>query len=219
VFDLSDHNYTQIGTWVGVAMFLLMAWQYLEARVWGGDIAEAARTQKGVLVRLWKNRTIIVALIGLAAVAWLHWRPETGCEAQKGTLIDWLKQAQEEGIPRVEFTPAWLTLDRNNAFKSGALSIIRASGNLPGTRIETVGEPETSKFANALVDMFIICSFPIQDDGQGNRVGIPTAHRLAPGITISAPVPSLAGEAVRVGFERIGIQRDGPLTTHAMAIT
>jgi hypothetical protein len=54
--------------------------------------------------------------------------------------------------------------------------------------------------------MFITSSFPIQDDGQGNRVGIPTTHRLAPGITISAPLPSLAAEAVRVGFERIGIQ-------------
>jgi hypothetical protein len=148
-----------------------------------------------------------VALVGLVIVAWLHWRPETGFEAQKETLIGWLKQAQEERIPRIEFTPAWLTLDnRQNTFRSGATSIIIASGNLPSTKIETVAEPESSKFANALVDMFINSGFGIQDDGQGNHVGIPTTHRLAPGITIGAPVPSLAAEALRVGFERIGIQ-------------
>jgi len=104
------------------------------------------------------------------------------------------------------FTPSWLTFGRVTTFKSGALSVINASGNLPSTKIETVAEPESSKFANALVDVFIISGFPIQDDGQGNRVGIPTTHRLAPGITIAAPVPSLAAEAVRVGLERMGIQ-------------
>jgi hypothetical protein len=104
------------------------------------------------------------------------------------------------------FTSAWLTPDRQHTFTLGAGSIVNASGNLPSTKIETVAEPESSKFASALVDMFIISGFPIQDDGQGNRVGIPTTHRLAPGITISAPVQSLAAEGVRVGFERIGIQ-------------
>ena len=207
MLDLSDHTLTEIGTWVQVAILLFMLWQHYPPRLWRhGTNAEARTQRQGVLASLWENRTIIVALFGLAVVAWLHWRPETGFEAQKETLITWLKQAQEERIPRIEFTPAWLTLDRNNTFKSGALSIIRASGNLPPTRIETVAEPESSKFANALVDVFLYCGFPIQDDGQGNHVGIPTTHRLAPGITISAPAPSLAAEAVRVGFERIGIQ-------------
>ena len=77
---------------------------------------------------------------------------------------------------------------------------------MPPTRTEIVAESESGKFANALLDMFIISGVPIQTGAQGNRVvGLPT-HRLDPGIAIVAPVPSLAAEAVRVGFERIGIQ-------------
>ena len=104
------------------------------------------------------------------------------------------------------FTPAWLTLDRRNTFKSGMLSILNAAGNLPPTKIETVAEPQTQSFARALVDLFILSGFQPKDFGQGDYVGTPTTHRLATGITIVAPVPSLAAEALRVGFERMGIQ-------------
>jgi hypothetical protein len=209
VLDLSDHTLTQIGTWVQVAILLFMVWQHYGPRLWGGGVNSAARTQtQGVLASLWENRTIIVALVGLVIVAWLHLRPETGYEAQKGTLITWLKRAQEERTPPIEFTPSWLGRSAHSGyidFRSGATSIINASGNLPPTKIETVAEPESSKFANALVNMFVVSGLPIQDDGQGNHVGVPTTHRLAPGITIAAPVPSSAAEAVRVGFERMGL--------------
>jgi hypothetical protein len=104
------------------------------------------------------------------------------------------------------FTPAWLTPERHNTFRVGAGSIILASGNMPPTRMDVVAEPESSKFASTLADMFLLSGFSIQTDDQGNRVGIPTTHRLTPGITIVAPVPSLAAEALRIGLERIGIQ-------------
>ena len=77
---------------------------------------------------------------------------------------------------------------------------------MPPTRTEIVAESESSKFASALLDMFIYSGIGIKTDSRGSRiVGLPT-HRLDPGITIVAPVPSLAAEALRVGFERIGIQ-------------
>jgi hypothetical protein len=108
------------------------------------------------------------------------------------------------------YAAAYLTPDRQTVFRSGALSIINAAGNLPPVRIETVSEPEAGRFASALVDLFIISGLAIQTDAQGNRVvGVPS-HRLDPGITIvasvSSPASILAAEAVRVGFERLGIQ-------------
>jgi hypothetical protein len=113
-------------------------------------------------------------------------------------------------LPRQSVAPQltldWLTPDRKNVFKSGALSIINASGNMPSTRTEIVAEAESGKFASALADLFIFSGVAVQTGSRGNRiVGLPT-HRLDPGLAIVAPVPSLAAEAVRVGFERIGIQ-------------
>jgi hypothetical protein len=128
---------------------------------------------------------------------------------QQSTLFSTNQPATSEpptSSAAAPFTPAWLTLDRRNTFKSGALSILNAAGNLPPTKIETVAEPQTESFARALVDMFILSGFQPKDFGQGDYVGTPTAHRLAAGITIVAVVPSLAAEALRVGFERMGIQ-------------
>jgi hypothetical protein len=104
------------------------------------------------------------------------------------------------------FTPAWLTIDRQKTFKSGALSIIDAARNPPPTKIETVAEPQSESFARAVVDMFILSGFQPRDFGQGDYLGTPTTHRLAAGITIVAPVRSLGAEALRVGFQRIAIQ-------------
>jgi hypothetical protein len=53
--------------------------------------------------------------------------------------------------------------------------------------------------------LFINSGLGIHQDELGHRVLLPS-HRLDPGITIVAPVPSLAAEAIRVGFERIGLQ-------------
>ncbi len=106
---------------------------------------------------------------------------------------------------KVSFSPEWLTQDRQRTFKSGALSIINAAGNMGREQVETVSEPQSTSFANALVDLFIVSSFHVRDFGQGDRVGNPP-HRLVPGITVVAPVPSLEAESIRVGLERIGIQ-------------
>jgi hypothetical protein len=102
------------------------------------------------------------------------------------------------------YSAEWLA-SRQNTFKSGALSIINASGNMPATEIRTVSEPESGRFANILTDFFLTSSLRTYIDPQGHRVGVP-ATRLDPGINIVAPVPSLAAEAIRVGLERIGIQ-------------
>jgi hypothetical protein len=183
IFDLSDHTLSHITAWTTVALFLLAAAPHLARLLQGGRMAPPVNAP-GFWPSLWNNRVLVLAFIGLAITGWLHLRPE----------------------PKIEFAASWLTPARQSGFKSGALSIINASGNPSPTRIEPVAEPDTGEFAYALVDMFITSGLPIQIDSQGNRfVGVPT-HRLGPGITIVAPVPSLAAETVRVGFERIGIQ-------------
>jgi hypothetical protein len=105
--------------------------------------------------------------------------------AQNATLLTWLKQAQEErdrAIPHVEFTPAWLTIDRKRTFKSGADML----GISLQQEIETISEPQTDSFSRQVVDMFIISGFRVHDFGQGDFVGTPSTHRLAAGITIVA---------------------------------
>jgi hypothetical protein len=111
-----------------------------------------------------------------------------------------------EPTPLTPFTAAWLTKERQDAFKLAAGSIINASGNFAPTKIETIAEPQSGDFAVAIRDMFIRTGLPIQDAAPGNPIGVPKDHRLSKGITIIAPVPSLAAETVRVGFERIGVQ-------------
>ena len=161
--------------------------------------------------QIWRPKLYWVNLRGL----WWFWSI-FGLSAGLA-LAPWLYPFLEDIYPTIHlghqppaaaspFTPAWLTLDRRNTFKSGMLSIINAAGNLPPTKIETVAEPQTESFARALVDMFILSGSQPKDFGQGDYVGTPTTHRLATGITIVAPVPSLAAEALRVGFERVGIQ-------------
>lgn len=109
-------------------------------------------------------------------------------------------------ITSVEFSPEWLTADRQTAFKMGAGSIIAASGNYSSTKIEIVAEPQSGAFASKLRDTFILASLPIQDVTPTNPVSVPKDYRLNAGVTIVAPMPSLAAEEIRVGFERIGIQ-------------
>jgi hypothetical protein len=73
-------------------------------------------------------------------------------------------------------------------------------------KLSIVAEEGGAPFARALVDLLIAASWTPEDHGgNGEYVGTPKGHRLLPGVTISAPVPSGAAEAVRAAFERIGI--------------
>lgn len=98
-----------------------------------------------------------------------------------------------------------LTAQRRETFRQAAFS----ADNLGVSRVRVIAvisEPETTKFASDLVGLFIESGFQPYDFGRGDYVGAPKTHRLASGITIIAPAPSIGAEAVRVAFERIGIQ-------------
>jgi len=100
---------------------------------------------------------------------------------------------------------AFLTPERRETFRQAAYS----ADNLGVNRVSivaVVSESETARFARDLVDLFIVSGFQPYDFGHGDYVGAPKTRRLAAGITIIAPAPSIGAEAVRVAFERIGIQ-------------
>jgi hypothetical protein len=101
VFDISDHTLTQISTWAEVAILLFMVWEHYGPRLWTNAMTAVTKSRhQGFQSSLWENRTIIVAIIGLAIVVWLHWgraaTSSTDGEAQKSTLIEWLTEAQKE---------------------------------------------------------------------------------------------------------------------------
>jgi hypothetical protein len=98
VFDLSEHTLTQIGTWAEVAILLFMVWEKYGPSLGIGPMIRAAQGHSGFWSFLRENRTIIAAIAGLVVVIWLHWGrvAPSDLEAQRTTLIEWLKQAQQE---------------------------------------------------------------------------------------------------------------------------
>ena len=72
MFDLSDHALLQISTWAVVATLLFMVWEKYGPTLRIGSITLAMPRSHGVVGTLWQNKTIIVALAGLALVTWLH---------------------------------------------------------------------------------------------------------------------------------------------------
>jgi hypothetical protein len=93
----------------------------------------------------------------------------------------------------------------NQAFHQAIHSVDNLGVNF-SRLVSIVAEEGSAPFARELVGIFIAASWTPEDHGgNGEYVGTPKRHRLLPGITISAPVPSGGAEAVRVAFERIGI--------------
>jgi hypothetical protein len=76
VLDLTDHQLSTIGTWVTVAMLLWMVGEHYLPKLWRRPMTarEMMAPRPGLLGGLWENRTLVVAIVGLAIVAWLHFR-------------------------------------------------------------------------------------------------------------------------------------------------
>ena len=79
LFDLTDHQLTTVGTWAEVAILLFMVWENYGPKLLGGGMNAPAVTvpSHGLLGGLRENRTLVLAIIGLAIVAWLHFREST----------------------------------------------------------------------------------------------------------------------------------------------
>jgi hypothetical protein len=77
VFDFSDHTLTQISTWAEVGILLFMLWEKYGPNLLGRFgrrpvIGRSTELPHGFFGRLWANRTIVVAIIGLGIVGWLY---------------------------------------------------------------------------------------------------------------------------------------------------
>lgn len=72
---MSDHMLTQISTWTEVAILLFMVWEKYGPNFGIRSMIGASSDPQqgsGVWSFLRKNRTLILAVIGLGIVAWLH---------------------------------------------------------------------------------------------------------------------------------------------------
>jgi len=114
-------------------------------------------------------------------------------------------QSMKQIVATVPFDPASLTPVLKEEFYRAIHSVDNLGVNF-SRKVSIVAEEGGAPFARALVDIFIAASWTPEDHGgSGEYVGTPNGYRLSPGVTISAPVPSGAAEAVRAAFERIGI--------------
>jgi hypothetical protein len=97
---MSDHALTLISTWAEVAILLFMVWEAYGPRM-GASVMSTLHLRSppstGILGRIWDNRTLIVAVPGLAFVGWLYLgRGPAVEESQKSTLMEWVERAQHE---------------------------------------------------------------------------------------------------------------------------
>src|SRR5258706_15658385 len=77
MFDLSDHALVTISTWAEVGILIFMVWEKYGYHLFperAGQMTREPATSPAFGVRLWENRTIIVAILGLALIAWLNLR-------------------------------------------------------------------------------------------------------------------------------------------------
>jgi hypothetical protein len=115
------------------------------------------------------------------------------------------------GPPTTIFDPDFLTSERQETFRQATYGLDNLGAIVP-RKVSIIAEDSSSSVARKLVDLFIIAGFQPEDHGagrgggRGDYVGTPQGgFRLAPGITVSAPVPSAVAEAVHCAFERIGV--------------
>ena len=76
MFDLSDHALTQISTWAEVGILLFMLWEKYGPGLFHArpPMTNERAISPAFWGRLWENKTIVVAVFGLALVVWLNLR-------------------------------------------------------------------------------------------------------------------------------------------------
>ncbi len=103
--------------------------------------------------------------------------------------------------PRADSLASFAALkpEQKEAFRQ-ALFSIDDKGIGVSHQVELVAEDSAHARASTVRDLFANSGW-----NPGDRPEAPKDYRLAPGITVKAPVPSLAAEGVRAAFERIGV--------------
>jgi hypothetical protein len=69
VFDLTDHQIANVSMWIEVGILAFMVWEK-----YGPAMLKIRQPTSGYGRFVWENRTLIVAIVGLAIVAWLNFR-------------------------------------------------------------------------------------------------------------------------------------------------
>jgi hypothetical protein len=149
--------------------------------------------------------TVIFSLIAIGGLAWQKVRSPANSASLASTP---LLQTSEPFAPQLatsHFDLASLTSARKDEFYRAIHSVDNLGVNF-SRKVSIVAEEGGALFARTLVDLLVAASWTPEDHGSnGEYVGAPNGYRLLPGVTISAPVPSGAAEAMRVAFEKIGI--------------